>query len=184
MSLDASKARVAVTGSVYVGPLTATAPTTASDPIPPEYADTGFVSDDGITESYDEDTNDVRAWQNGQIVRTLISSSNATLKFTMIETKKTTLELYHKGSTVVSDGADGYRLDVKPPAPDPRRFVIDVLDGTNVERIYVPFGEVTERGEITYVNDEVISYEVTVTCYPVNGVVLTKFSNDPNWGYS
>ncbi|GAA2618739.1 hypothetical protein SMC26_40300 [Actinomadura fulvescens] len=183
MALDASKVRVAVTGALYVAAPTATAPTNSTSPVPSGYADAGFLNEDGLTESYDEDTNEVRAWQNGQIVRTLTSSSNATLAFTMIETKRTSLELYHKGSTITSI-AGGYQLDVKPPTPDPRRFILDVLDGTLVTRLYVPNGEVTERGEITYVNDEVISYNVTITCYPVAGVVLTKFGNDPNWGYS
>lgn len=184
MTLDAQKVRVAVTGAVYAGPTSATAPTSATSSVPATYNDLGYISEDGVVEAYDEDVQDIQAWQGGSIVRTLISSSKATLAFTMIESKASTLELYHKGSTMESLGANGYKIDVKTPNVVRKRFILDVLDGNTHLRIYVADGEVTERGEITYVNDETISYPVTVTCYPVGGVVLTKFSDDAYWGYS
>ena len=188
MTLDAQKVRVAVTGAVYAGPTSATAPTSAVSTIPAGYNDLGYVSEDGVTEAYDEDVQDIQAWQGGAIVRTLISSSKASLAFTMIETKASVLELYHKGSTVESLGANGFKVDVVLPGVVRKAIVLDILDGDKHTRLYVRDGEVTERGEITYVNDETISYPVTITCYPVSvggkDVVLTKFSDDVNWSYS
>jgi hypothetical protein len=187
MTLDAQKVRVAVTGAVYAGPTSVTAPTSAISSVPAEYNDLGYISEDGVTEAYDEDVQDIQAWQGGAIVRTLISSSKATLAFTMIETKASTLELYHKGSTV-EQIADGYKIDVVTPGVVRKSYLLDVLDGSKHIRMYVRDGEVTERGEVTYVNDETISYPVTVTCYPVDvsgkSVVLTKYSDDINWSYS
>ncbi|MFB4265302.1 hypothetical protein [Nonomuraea sp. GTA35] len=184
MALDAAKVRVAVTGAVYSGPSSAAAPTSATSTVPATYNDLGYISEDGVVEAYDEDVQDIQAWQGGAIVRTLISSSKATLAFTMIETKASVLEMYHKGSTVESLGPNGYKIDVKLPNVVRKKIILDVLDGDTHTRIYVPDGEVTERGEITYINDETISYPVTLTCYPVNDVVLTKFSDDVNWSYS
>lgn len=183
MALDAAKVRVAVTGAVYAGPTSATAPTTAVSVIPATYNDLGYLNEDGVTETYDEDVQDIQAWQGGAIVRTLISSSKASLSFTMIESKASTLELYHKGSTMEAISG-GYKIDVKLPNALRKKFILDVLDGSTHLRIYVPDGEVNERGEITYINDETIAYNVTITCYPVAGVVLTKFSDDAYWGYS
>ncbi|MFI6496912.1 hypothetical protein [Nonomuraea typhae] len=188
MTLDAAKVRVAVTGAVYAGPTSSTAPTSATSSVAATFNDMGYVSEDGVTEAYDEDVQDIQAWQGGAIVRTLISSSKATLQFTMIETKASVLELYHKGSTVETIGANSYKIDVETPDVDRKSFILDVLDGAKHIRLYVRDGEVTERGEITYVNDDTISYNVTVTCYPVSvggkNVVLTKFSDDINWTYS
>lgn len=184
MALDSDKVRVAVTGAVYAGPTTAVAPTSAVSVVPATYLDLGYISEDGVTETYDEDVQDIQAWQGGTIVRTLISSSKASLAFTMIESKASTLELYHKGSTMESLGANGFKIDVKTPNVVRKRYILDILDGTTHLRLYVASAEVNERGEITYVNDETISYPVTITCYPVAGVVLTKFSDDAFWGYS
>ena len=182
--LDSEKVRVALSGAVSVGPLGSPAPTSAASPIPPAYVDVGYISSDGIEESYDEDTQEIVAWQGAAVVRKSIKQSTAELKLTMIETSGVTLELYHKGSHVVSDGAGGWRLDVRGPNADPRSFIIDVIDGTKLIRIYVPNGEVTERGAAKYINDDAVGYEVTITCYPVDDVVMTKFSTDPAWGYS
>ncbi|TMS00190.1 hypothetical protein [Nonomuraea basaltis] len=183
MTLDAQKVRVAVTGAVYAGPTSSTAPTSAVSAVPAGYNDLGYISEDGVTEAYDEDVQDIQAWQGGAIVRTLISSSKASLSFTMIESKASTLELYHKGSTMEAVSG-GYKIDVKLPNVVRKKFILDVLDGSTHLRIYVPDGEVTERGEITYINDETISYNVTITCYPVADVVMTKYSDDAYWGYS
>ena len=182
--LDSEKVRVALTGAVSVGPPGSPAPTSAASPIPPGYVDVGYISSDGIEESYSEDTQEIVAWQGATVVRKSIKQSTAELKFTMIETSKSTLELYHKGSRVISDGSGGWRLDVLGPNADPRSFIIDVIDGMRLIRIFVPNGEVTERGPTKYVNDDAVAYEVTITCYPVNNVVMTKFSTDPAWGYS
>lgn len=184
MTLDAAKVRVAVTGAVYTGPTSATAPTSATSSVPATYNDMGYISEDGVTEAYDEDVQDIQAWQGGAIVRTVISSSKATISFTMIESKASTLELYHKGSTMESLGVNGYKIDVKTPNVVRKKFILDVLDGSTHVRIYVADGEVTERGEIVYANDEPIGYNVTITCYPVNNIVLTKYSDDVNWQYS
>jgi hypothetical protein len=44
-------------------------------------------------------------------------------------------------------------------------FVIDVVDGTNLVRYVFPDAQVTEWGDISIVNADAISYEITVTGY-------------------
>jgi len=186
MALDATDVRVGVSGAVYVGSSTATLPTTAAGTIDSSLTDVGYISEDGVTETYEDETTEITAWQNGAVVRRLITSSQCSLAFTMIESKAKVLELFHKGSTVVSDGAGGHKINVLAPGTDRRRFVLDVVDGTDVIRVVVHNGEVTERGEIAYKSDEAVGYPVTVTCYPAtvggdDNVVLTKLSNAAGW---
>jgi hypothetical protein len=50
--------------------------------------------------------------------------------------------------------------------PDEERWVIDVVDGTDLIRIVVPSGQVTELGDVTYVNGDAIGRPVTITAYP------------------
>lgn len=186
MALDANNVRVGVTGAVYVAPTSTTLPSTVTTSLDAAFRDLGYVSEDGITEEYDEDTEEIKAWQNGVTVRRVITSSTATLNFTLIESKANVLELFHKGSSVVTDGSTGYKINVKAPAPDRRSFVFDVVDGDDVIRIVVPDGEVTERGEVVYKNDEPVGYEVTVTCYPTTqgsdeNTVMVKLSAADGW---
>jgi hypothetical protein len=47
-----------------------------------------------------------------------------------------------------------------------KSFVIDVVDGSDLLRIYIPEGEVSEVGDVVYASGEPIGYEVTVRAYP------------------
>lgn len=183
MALTAANVNVAITGAVYASEAgdTITAPTTASSVLDTDFNDLGYIGEDGITEHYEEDVSEVKAWQGGAVVRQMISSSAATFAFTMIENKREVVELYHKGSLVESDGSTGWKINVLTPEADRRKFVLDVVDGDDLLRIYIADGEVTQRGDITYVSDEAIGYPVTITAYPNSGVVCTKFSDKASW---
>jgi len=187
MTLNAPAVTVGITGEVYTADsgATVTAPTSSSSVLDTDLFGLGYVSEDGVEEAYDDTVEDIVAWQNATVVRSLTTESKATLAFTLIETKGKVLELYHKGSQVEVVSAGEWKIDVKAPTSDRRPFVLDVIDGAKHIRFWVPTGEVTEREPIAYQNGEPIAYGVTLTCYPdANNVVLTKFANDANWGYS
>jgi hypothetical protein len=184
MSLLADNVRVGITGELNVAPVGTAAPTTSVSALDAAYIGLGYVSEDGVTETYEDTVEDIIAWQNATVVRSTTTESKATLQCVLIETKGETLELFHKGSSVEVVSAGQWKIDVVAPTSDPRSFVFDVVDGTKHIRIYIARGEVTERGEIVYANGEPIGYDVTITAYPVDGVVLTKFSDDASWGYS
>jgi len=185
MALNSAAVRIGITGELYVAPVGSSAPASATSSLDAAFVGLGYVSEDGVTESYDDTVEDIVAWQNATVVRSNTTQSTATLSMTLIETKGAVLELYHKGSSVEAVGAGQWRLDVKAPQPDERAFVLDVIEGAKHVRIWVPRGEVRERGQIVYANGGPIGYEVTIVCYPdENNVVMTKFSDDANWGYS
>ncbi|MEV6079616.1 hypothetical protein AB0L80_31570 [Streptomyces sp. NPDC052069] len=181
MPLNANAVRVALSGAAYVGPPATKGPTDSTTAWPDTVSDIGWISDDGITESNSSDSTEIKAWQGGQTVRKVISSSEMTFSFTAIETSKTVLELYHKGSKVVTTNGKSV-LAIKAPGPDRRFFGFDVIDGDSHVRIVIPDGEVTETGEIVYKGDQVIAYKVTITAYPAaDTTVAYKYSIDPAW---
>ncbi|MGX4737109.1 phage tail tube protein [Kitasatospora griseola] len=181
MTLNSNSVRVAITGAAYTAPRGTTAPTDATTSWPVAAIDIGWISDDGITESNSADVTEIKAWQGGATVRKVISGSEMTFKLTAIETSKTTLELYHKGSKVTGSNGKAV-LAIKAPGPDRRMFGFDVLDGDSHIRIVVPDGEVTETGDLVYKGDEALAYELTITAYPAaDGTVAIKYSNDPAW---
>ncbi|MET9953506.1 hypothetical protein ABZ135_18415 [Streptomyces sp. NPDC006339] len=182
MSLDASEVRVAITGELLSAPLGTTAPTNASSALPAAWLGHGYVSDDGVTENWDDSVDNIVAWQNATTVRAARTESTLTLACTLIQTRGSNLELFYPGSQVVSSGAE-WKIDVKPPTSDRRSFVLDVIDGNELIRIYLPNAELTERGEVPYQSGEAVGYPVTITAYPGSGnVLMTKFSNSAAWG--
>jgi len=53
---------------------------------------------------------------------------------------------------------------------------VDIIDGSAVERIYIPAGEITSVGERTLASGEAIGYNVTITAYAdASSDVATKW---------
>ena len=168
MALDSDNVRVAVTGAVYVGPTSAAAPTGSASALT-GFTDLGYVSADGITETIDKTTNQIRAWQNGSLVREVVSEGTYSVQLTFLETNQDVLELYF-GSTIT-----GGELDGDPTQSGGRKsFVVDVVDGSIVERTYIPAGEVTAVGERVLASGEAIGYNVTITAYADTSNVTFK----------
>ena len=164
MALDSDNVRVAVSGAVYVAPTGTTAPTTSSSALDAAFVDLGYVSADGITENIDRTTNQIRAWQNGSLVREVTSEGTYSVDMTFIETNEAVLELYY--GTANSSG----EFNIDPTSTGGRQsFVIDVVDGSSVERIYIPAGEITSVGTRTLASGEAVGYQVTITAYADTG---------------
>jgi hypothetical protein len=168
MALDSDNVRVAVTGAVYVGPTSSTAPSSSASTLT-GFTDLGYISSDGITETIDKTTNQIRAWQTGSLVREVVSEGTYSVTLTFIETKLEVLELYF-GATITNGELDG-----DPTQSGGRKsFVMDVVDGMIVERTYIPAGEITAVGERTLASGEAVGYNVTITAYADSSNVTFK----------
>lgn len=181
MTLNSANVRIGITGELYRAPTGTPRPANSTAALNAAYIGQGYVSDEGVTESPDETVERIVAWQGAVVVRSTTTEATVTLALTLIETKSSVLELYHKGSTVTALGGGHFKIDVKPPTEKREQYILDVLDGSKHLRFDIADGEVTERGEITYATAEAIAYPVTITCYPVNGVLYTKYSDDAAW---
>lgn len=177
MANTASAVKVGVTGSVWVGPTSATAPTSATSSLT-GFTELGYVSPDGLEEGRDRSTNQIRAWQDGALVREVVTESTATFKFMLMETTKAVIELFY-GATATGTGASTV-VDVNPAATGGKKsFVFNVVDGSTVVRTYVATGEILAVEPVKAANGDVLGYGVTVTAYPSStGVAFSKFSSD------
>lgn len=170
MSQTAENVLVGGDGFVMVGPLTATAPTGPTTTITAletaGFVEVGYISTEGVTEANSRTSTPVRAWQRNATVRTVTTEGSSTYQFTMIETNEAAIELYY-GSTVGSDGS----IVRQDGAASPRRsFVIGVIDGDERILHYIPDGQVTERGDVTYVNNNATGRPVTIAANDNSGI--------------
>ena len=159
MAKDTTEVRVGVDGVVASGPTSATAPTSAITASPIGFSDLGYVSEDGVTETTSQSVEKIKAWQKGAVVRTTVTEGEASYKLTLIQTNADTLAEYY-GAAVAVDGS----VIVDPLRERPHRsYLIDVLDGDEVIRTYIPDGQVTEVGDQVYQAGAAIGYEITIT---------------------
>lgn len=163
----AANVRVGVTGAVYKAATGTTLPTDVSSALDVGFEDVGYIGEDGVVTSTGTDTNDIKAWQNGETVRKVQTSHDFTLAFTMIETNAKTLELYYGNFEAGPGGASGV-VEVRSEQGWRGELVLNVVDDDQLIRIVVPDAQVTEREDVSYVNGDAIAYGVTITCYPDN----------------
>ena len=164
MALDSTKVRVAVTGQLMVAPVATTAPT-GTGGTTTGFVDLGYVSEDGVTETRERSTEDIKSWQNAATVRTVITDATYTFQATLIETNPATVAAFY-GATVTSGVSDGNFVVVPSATGGRKSFLLDIVDGAELMRYYIPQGEITEVGDRTYASGEPIGYDITITAYP------------------
>lgn len=154
-----------VSGGVLAAPLGTELPDSFNGMFNEALKSIGYVSEDGVTESSNMSTDDIKAW-GGVKVRTVQTEYAPTLQFTLLEsTNGDALRfVFGEKNVTTEDGVLKVRRNAK--AKDRLALVLPMLDGENARMLVVPRGQVTEVGDITYVDSEAIAYEVTVTCDP------------------
>lgn len=153
-------------GVSYAKPGT-TLPTDATESLDEDFVNGGFISDDGLTESTEKSSDKVKAW-GGTTVKNLQTDSEASFSFTFIESVNAdVLKAIVGEDNVTTDDATaehGKQITAKYDLEQLPVMIwnFDVKDGPARVRVSVPQGQITEIGDVTYTDDEVIGYEVTV----------------------
>lgn len=163
MATDSTKAAVAVTGAVFKGLTSATAPTGTSG-APTGFTDLGWIGEDGVEVSLPDagDATAIKGWQNGATVRVVRTTSDdsPTWVFTMLETNVQAVETYF-GVTVTQTATEGsftYTVSNR----DHNSYVVDAIDGAELRRDYIPYGIVGSVDSHSLTNGDITGYRVTI----------------------
>ncbi|MSZ76332.1 MAG: hypothetical protein F2667_04400 [Actinobacteria bacterium] len=164
MAVDATKVRVAISGALSRGLLAATAPTGTASSISPAFTDLGGITEDGVSLTLPDagDRTQLKIWQDGQTVRTLRSTSDDLPQITvaLVETKLAVIEAYF-GVTVTQSVSEG-TFDYKVQARAASSYVLDVIDGAELMRLYAPRAVVASVQEIKFAGTQQIGYGITL----------------------
>ena len=177
MAGDIDNPRIWAGADVYVAPVGTTAPTNIATPLNAAFEALGLLGEDGASESRDQDSTDHYAW-GGILVRTTRSKHKRTLNVIALEDNLTVLGLVEPNSVTTDNGTIATTVVSVPTDPDPRAFVLEVTDGDITKRRSIPKGEVTEVAEVKLSDSDMTAYELTITIYPVDGVLYTDITDD------
>lgn len=174
-------------GGVAVAPVGSTAPTDASTELDAAFIKSGYIGEGGLTETTDRTTEKVKAW-GGDTVKVLQTDFAVTYSFTFLESLNAeVLKAVYGDANVVTTEADGSTTfntthDVKVNGDElpHKAYVFEVKDGDAKVRIHVPDGQITDVGEVTYSDSDVIAYTVTVEAFrdPSLGANAVKYLDD------
>lgn len=164
---NVTAAKPKVGGGIYSAPLGTAVPTDATTALNVAFKNLGYVSEDGVTNSDERSTDDIKAW-GGDTVNTVQTEKKDTFKYTLIEALNVdVLKEVYGDSNVSGTLETGITIKSNSKQLAPHSIVIEtVLTDNALKRIVLPNAKVTEVGEITYGDSDNVGYETTVTCYP------------------
>lgn len=179
MSGNVNNPRLWEGADLWTAPVTTALPESLADAMTtvPAWKAVGLLSEDGASESRDEDSNDFYAW-GGKLIRTKRSKHKRTITVTCLEDNLVVFGLVNPGSTVTT--AEGVNTrTVKIPKQDKRSFVLELVDGDIARRRSIPLGEITAVGEVALSEADMQAFELTITIYPSSDDVLyVDYDND------
>lgn len=159
---NVTAAKPGVGGGIWMAPEGSTLPTDAATALNAAFNSLGYVDENGVTRNISKDTQVVKAW-GGAVVAVLNNGKTETFKVRMIEADNLDVLGLTFGDAA---GTLQSGITVKSTAPKdvPHAFVVSMLEANNIHhRIVIPSGVVTDVGEIQYVDNKVVGFDLTIT---------------------
>lgn len=168
---NVTAAKPKIGGAIYSAPLGTALPEDATTKLNVAFKALGYVSEDGLTNENTAETENLKAW-GGDIVDTVQTEKSDTFTYTLIESLNVdVLKEIYGSDNVTGDVTTGITIKANAKELEQHCVVIEmILKGGILKRIVIPNGKVTEVGEITYTDSEMVGYETTLNAFPdVNG---------------
>lgn len=128
----------------------------------------GWITTAGGTFQISDEKKDITAAGSLEPIRTLMTRSTKTVKITYQEALNPMVRALYDNVPISTlqptDGVASYDL---PDKPNNLRYawILDTIDGSKRVRLYMPAGQITERGDEQPQTDDVWAVEMTATFY-------------------
>ena len=153
-------------GYAYIAPTTATMPTSASAALSEDFLELGFISEDGITNATERESQDIKD-MNGDTVMTVQTSHNETWQATFLESLNVNVLKMVYGDDNVTVATGSTKITVNGAELEEKAFVFELIKhGGKATRVVIPRGKLTEIGDIVYRAADPIGYNVTIAALP------------------
>lgn len=155
-----------VGGAIHVAPAGTTLPTDATTALAAAFVNLGYVSEDGLTNSNSAAAETIRAW--GKDIIYTNDGDDETYSWTLLEVLDANVQKFIRGADNVTV-AEGGAMSVQVRRPSERTqmeehvIVVEMILHKRAVRHVIPRGVITEVGEVSYVDDNTVGYQVTVT---------------------
>lgn len=164
---NVSTGKPSVSGGIWIADAGTSLPNDATTTLTGDFTALGYVSEDGLVNSNSPESDTGKAW-GGDIVITYQTEKPDTFQFTLIGAKDVdVLETVYGAANVSGTLATGIAVTANADEAEEHVWVFEVVMRNNTfKRIVVPVGKITEVGDITYTDDAIVGYELTIQAFP------------------
>lgn len=166
-ALNVTAGKPKIDGAVFRAPVNTTLPTDAKTALNQAFKTLGYCSEDGLVNANSPSSNTVKAW-GGDPVLNYQDAKPDTFKFKLIEALNVdVLKAVYGDDNVTGELATGITIKANSKEQEEQAWVFDLtMKGGAAKRIVVPRGKVSAVGDIVYVDNQPVGYELTISAVP------------------
>lgn len=157
------------TGAVATAPLGTAAPESARAVLPTEWDSSGYVDENGLNMSINRSMTPIRDWSKATVREALNEfTGSLSLSFLQIDEFAAATIFGEDNVTVTpatADAGEQLKIAIGPNMPGAKSFCFSMKDEDARIRVYVPNGQVTEVGDVTFVPGAGNVYPATIATY-------------------
>lgn len=172
-------------GGIYRAPLGTALPADEAVVLNAAFKSSGYVSSEGVTRAISRAFSEHNAW-GGDMVKKVQGNKGVTVEFSLIESRNADVlkSVYGDSAVTVTAGSptagtkvaiafDGAELPVE-------EYVFELKEGLGRTRIVCPRAQnTTEDVSVTYSDEAIIEYAVSLTLYPdASGKYFYEYTDD------
>lgn len=153
-----------VGGAIFYAPVGSTLPTDATTALDAAFTCVGYISEDGFTNSITIESETIKEWGTEPVL-VVQSSKEETYQFTMLEAlNPDVLKVVYGDDNVTGTLANGITVRSNAAELEAHAWVIETIetDGAVVRHV-IPNARVSEIGDVQYVANAPVAYEITLT---------------------
>lgn len=179
---NVTTAKPKIDGAIYSAPKGTTLPTDAKTALEAAFKPLGYVSEDGLSNSNSPSSDPIKAW-GGDTVATVQTEKEDSFSYTLIEALNiNVLKEVYGDDNVTGTLETGITVKANSKELLEHPVVIDMTlrDGV-FKRIVIPYGKVSELGDISYTDSDAVGFELTLSALPdTTGNTHYDYTIDPN----
>lgn len=150
-------------GYSWVAPAGTTLPTDAKTDIPDDFISLGFISEDGLVNTTDTDSEDRKDWTGG-VIKTDNTSYKETYQASFLESRESVLKAVYGDDNVESDGNGGLAVKHNKNFTAEHVYVFEsLITDTLIKRTVIPRGSISERDDVSENPNDLLTYTPTIT---------------------
>lgn len=129
----------------------------------------GAISDAGLVDKFTEARQDFTPWGLLTPARSEVTSSVRSFDMVLWETRRPIVRsvFFRVPVSQVTPATGTVNFaETASPVPDHRSWLFDIYDGNQVERMYLPDAEMSNRADVNHDLKNMEGYNVTINAYP------------------